>query len=59
MNRFTNFYGKNFAPKIFEVLKKGYTKEEFRRDAVAGLRVGCRTTGMTLPCGVSFDRKNS
>ena len=52
-NRFTAFYGKNFAPKIFEVLKKGYTKEEFRRDAVAGLTVAVISIPLALALAIA------
>lgn len=52
-NRLTAFYGKNFAPKIFEVLKKGYTKEEFRRDAVAGLTVAVISIPLALALAIA------
>ena len=53
LNRFTNFYGKNFAPKLVEVLKKGYGKNEFRRDAVAGLTVAVISIPLALALAIA------
>ncbi len=53
MNRFTNFYGKNFAPKLLEVLKSGYGKDEFKRDSVAGLTVAVISIPLALALAIA------
>ena len=37
--KFQQFYGRQFAPKIYEVLKTGYDAEKFRRDCISGITV--------------------
>ena len=39
INGFGSFYMKNFCPKLVEVLRKGYDKDKFRRDTLAGMTV--------------------
>lgn len=41
---------KSFIPKLFTVLKEGYTKRQFTSDALAGLIVGI----VALPLAISF-----
>lgn len=53
VDKFTSFYGKNFAPKLFEVLKKGYTKNEFKRDSVAGLTVAVISIPLSLALAIA------
>lgn len=53
VNQFTSFYGKNFAPKLFEVLKKGYTKNEFKRDTVAGMTVAVISIPLSLALAIA------
>lgn len=45
------FYGLNFAPKLYEVIRsKGYNTQYFRRDAVAGLTLAI----ISIPLGMAF-----
>ena len=53
INRFTSFYGKNFAPKLVEVLKSGYGKQEFKRDSVAGLTVAIVSIPLALALAIA------
>ena len=53
VDKFTSFYSKNFAPKLFEVLKKGYTKNEFKRDSVAGLTVAVISIPLSLALAIA------
>lgn len=53
INRFADYYGKNFAPKIVEVLKKGYTKADFKRDCVAGLTVAVISIPLSLALAIA------
>lgn len=40
----------NFTPKLVEILKKGYTKEQFKRDCFAALTVAV----ISIPLGMAF-----
>lgn len=53
LKRFTSFYGKNFTPKLIEVLKKGYTKEEFKRDSIAGMTVAVISIPLSLALAIA------
>ncbi len=53
LNRFTSFYGKNFTPKLVEVLRKGYGKNEFRRDSIAGLTVAVISIPLALALAIA------
>lgn len=53
INRFTAFYGRNFTPKLVEVLKKGYTLKEFKRDSVAGLTVAVISIPLSLALAIA------
>ncbi len=46
-------YEKNFAPKLYEVLKHGYNKEYFRRDAVAGMTVAVISIPLSLALAIA------
>lgn len=50
VRRFCDFYGKNFAPKLLEVIRLGYGKEQFKRDAASGLTVAI----ISLPLAMAF-----
>ncbi|MDR1694280.1 MAG: STAS domain-containing protein [Lactobacillaceae bacterium] len=47
---FYNFYGANFAPKLYEIIKSGYKLEHFKRDAASGLTVAI----ISLPLALAF-----
>lgn len=53
LNRFASFYGKNFTPKLFEVLKSGYSLKEFKRDSVAGLTVAVISIPLSLALAIA------
>ena len=46
-------YEKNFAPKLYEVLKQGYNKEYFKRDAVAGMTVAVISIPLALALAIA------
>lgn len=52
-HRFADYYGKNFAPKIIEVLKKGYTFNEFKRDSMAGLTVAVISIPLAMALAIA------
>lgn len=47
---FKNFLEKNFSPKLYEVMKSGYSKEYFKRDIMSGLTVAI----ISLPLAMAF-----
>lgn len=47
------FYIKNFAPKLYEVLKKGYTTEQFRRDCIAGMTVAVISIPLAMALAIA------
>lgn len=47
------FYLKNFAPKIYEVLKKGYTTEQFRRDCLSGMTVAVISIPLAMALAIA------
>lgn len=53
INRFASFYGKNFAPKIVEVLKKGYSLKEFKKDSIAGLTVAVISIPLAMALAIA------
>ena len=46
-------YEKNFAPKIYEVLKHGYNKDFFKRDCVAGMTVAIISIPLSLALAIA------
>ena len=50
IEKFTKFLKKNFTPKLMEVMKKRYTKTDFRRDAIAALTVAV----VSIPLAMAF-----
>lgn len=46
-------YGDSFAPKIVEVLKHGYTLNEFRRDSLAGLTVSVVSMPLAMALSIA------
>lgn len=52
-DRFATFYGKNFAPKIFEVLKKGYSLAKFKKDCTAGLTVAVISIPLAMALAIA------
>lgn len=53
IKKFQNFYGRNFAPKLFEVLKKGYNLEYFKRDCIAGLTVSVISIPLAMALAIA------
>lgn len=53
IHRFASFYGKNFAPKIVEVLKKGYSLNEFKKDSIAGLTVAVISIPLAMALAIA------
>ncbi len=47
------FYLKNFAPKLYEVLKKGYTAEQFRRDCLSGMTVAVISIPLAMALAIA------
>lgn len=52
-SRFADYYGKNFAPKIFEVLKKGYSLKEFKKDSIAGMTVAVISIPLAMALAIA------
>lgn len=51
IKKFTGFYGRNFAPKLYEVIKnKGYDLPHFKRDCLSGLTMAI----ISIPLGMAF-----
>lgn len=50
IKKFSDFYGANFAPKLYEILKSGYNLNYFKRDFAAGLTVAI----ISLPLALAF-----
>lgn len=50
IKKFKDFYGKNFTPKIYEVLKQGYDKNKFKKDCIAGITVAV----VSIPLAMAF-----
>ena len=46
-------YGRTFAPKLYEVLKKGYNKEYFRRDCIAGMTVAVISIPLAMALAIA------
>ena len=46
-------YGRTFAPKLYEVLKKGYSKEYFRRDCIAGMTVAVISIPLAMALAIA------
>ena len=53
LKHLTSFYGKNFTPKLFEVLKKGYSKNEFKKDCIAGLTVAVISIPLAMALAIA------
>lgn len=48
-----NTYAHNFTPKLFEVIKQGYTRNEFKRDCVAGLTVAVISIPLAMALAIA------
>ena len=53
VKNFTTAYGRNFAPKIYEVLKHGYDREKFRSDSIAGMTVAVVSIPLALALAIA------
>ena len=50
---FKKYYGKKFAPKIYEVLKSGYDLEKFRRDCISGITVAVISIPLAMALAIA------
>lgn len=50
LNNIKSFLEENFAPKLYEVLKSGYSMEYFKRDCMSGLTVAI----ISIPLAMAF-----
>lgn len=48
-----SLYEKNFAPKIYEVLKQGYNRDYLRRDATAGMTVAIISIPLAMALAIA------
>ena len=53
INGFGSFYMKNFCPKLVEVLRKGYDKDKFRRDTLAGMTVAVVSIPLAIALAIA------
>lgn len=53
LKNFKKFYIKNFAPKLYEVLKKGYSADKFRRDCIAGMTVAVISIPLAMALAIA------
>ena len=53
INGFGSFYMKNFCPKLVEVLRKGYDKDKFRRDTLAGMTVAVVSIPLAMALAIA------
>lgn len=44
---------KNFCPKLVEVLRKGYDKDKFRRDTLAGMTVAVVSIPLAMALAIA------
>lgn len=51
--KFQQFYGRQFAPKIYEVLKTGYDAEKFRRDCISGITVAVISIPLAMALAIA------
>ena len=51
--KFQQFYGRQFAPKIYEVLKTGYDTEKFRRDCISGITVAVISIPLAMALAIA------
>lgn len=50
---FGHFYMSNFCPKLVEVLRKGYDKNKFRRDTLAGMTVAVVSIPLAMALAIA------
>lgn len=51
IKKFTSFYGRYFAPKLYEIIKnKGYDLPRFKQDCTSGLTIAI----ISIPLGMAF-----
>lgn len=53
LKKFSNFYGKNFSPKLVEILKKGYGLDKFKRDCIAGMTVAVISIPLAMALAIA------
>lgn len=53
LSEFGHFYKKNFCPKLVEVLSKGYDKNKFKRDTLAGMTVAVVSIPLAMALAIA------
>lgn len=54
VKKITGLYGRNFSPKLFEILlKKKYTAEKFKRDCIAGMTVAVISIPLAMALAIA------
>lgn len=53
LKKLTSAYGKNFTPKLYEILKHGYSREKFRADCIAGLTVAVISIPLSMALAIA------
>ncbi|MDR1026600.1 MAG: STAS domain-containing protein [Lactobacillus sp.] len=53
IKRFKEYYGLNFAPKLYEVLIEGYTKEAFKKDCMSGLTIAIISIPLAMALAIA------
>lgn len=53
LKKLTYAYGKNFTPKLYEILKQGYSREKFRADCIAGLTVAVISIPLSMALAIA------
>ena len=53
LKKFGEFYSRNFCPKLVEVLKKGYDKNKFKRDTLAGMTVAVVSIPLAMALAIA------
>ncbi len=53
LNRFKKYYGFNFAPKLWEILQKGYGKEHFKKDLISGITLSIISIPLAMALAIA------
>lgn len=53
LKEFAKFYMSNFRPKLFEILRKGYDVNKFKRDALAGMTVAVVSIPLAMALAIA------
>lgn len=53
ISKFKKFYGNNYTPKLYEIVKKGYSKKNFKKDCVSGLTIAIISIPLSLALAIA------